>query len=174
MMIDRSQLEILQQRAEILAQEIVDREQEESGLQILRFTLGNEDYAIETSYVREIIPVAEITPLPCIPPYIKGIMNVRGKILSVIDLMAFLGIQRAEPGEFRKVIILHLNDFDIGILADSVPGLQTLSEELQTKLSTIDSETKYLKGVTADRIAVLDVERLLSDPKIVVNEELEE
>ena len=80
---------ILKARAKVLAQEPEKEVLDQDYLEVVEFLLAYETYGIESAYVREIYPLTEITPLPGTPPFVRGIVNIRGQILSVIDLKKF-------------------------------------------------------------------------------------
>ena len=83
-------------------------------LEILEFTLGQERYAFPSSYVREVFPLTEITPLPGLPPYILGVVNVRGRILSVMDIRRLLDFGNVGLTNLNKAIILHARGHGVG------------------------------------------------------------
>ena len=167
--------DILKQRARLLARENSRAQVVTDGLQTVRFTLLDEHYAIDAAHVCEVFPVKEITPLPCTPPYIKGIINVRGKILSVLDLRVFLKLPEKEASASNRIIILNNPELEIGVLVGRVIGLQTIPRNhIQPDLPTLgDARGHYLQGITGDRIALLDAEKLLSDPAIFIYEEVD-
>ena len=136
--------------------------------------LAYERYAIETAYIREIYPLKEFTPLPCTPPFVFGIINVRGQILSVIDIKKFFDLPDKGLGELNKVIFLQTDEMEFGILADKIIGIRSfLLKDIQQSLPTLkDIRVEYLRGVTEERVVILDVERIMSDKKIIVHEEM--
>lgn len=98
---------ILKMRAKELAHEAEEKETDEKYIEVVEFLLSHEKYGIETSYVREIYPLKEFMPLPCTPPFVFGIINVRGQILSVIDIKRFFELPEKGLSDLNKVIILH-------------------------------------------------------------------
>ncbi len=172
---------ILKKRAQDIAQE-PKKEEVEEYIEVVEFLLAYERYGIESSYVREVYPLKEFTPLPCTPPFVLGIINVRGQILSVIDIKKFFDLPEKGLGDLNKVIILHsegpvlseVEGMEFGILADVVLGVHNvLLSELQPSLPTLTGiREEYLKGVTGERVVILDAEKLLSDKKIAVHEEV--
>jgi purine-binding chemotaxis protein CheW len=142
--------------------------------EIIRFLLSEEYYGIDSAFVREVYPLKDFTPLPGVPSFILGIVNVRGKIISVIDLKKFFNLPEKGIGELNKVIILHNELMEFGVLADEVIGKEELDlEELLPVPSTITGiGIKYLKGVTKERLIILSAENLLADKDIVVNEKV--
>ena len=164
---------ILKTRAKALGHESRGREEPEEYIEVVEFLLANEKYGIESNYVREVYPLKELTPVPCTPPFVLGIISVRGQILSVIDIKKFFDLQEKGLGDLNKVIIIHNEKMEFGILADVILGTLSISlNEVQPSLPTLtDIRAKYLKGVARDRMVILDGEKLLSDKKIVVHEE---
>src|SRR5438105_2245634 len=84
--------QILHARAQALARAPERASATEASLDVLEFRLGKERYAVESRYVREIIPLKTLTPLPCTPSFVAGIVNVRGRIVAVLDLKKFFGL----------------------------------------------------------------------------------
>ncbi len=164
---------ILRQRARVLA-----GEPEETGageeLEIVEFLLAGERYGIAASYVREVCALNDLTPVPCTPPFVLGIINVRGQVVSVIDLKKFFDLPEKGLGDLNKVIILKADAMEFGILADVVHDVGRIAlDELQPSLPTLTGiREEYLKGIARDRMVILDAQRLLADGKIVVNEEI--
>jgi purine-binding chemotaxis protein CheW len=165
---------ILKQRAHLLAQETSLALSDASDLEVIRFQLGEDVYAFEAGYVREVFQLKELTPLPCTPPFILGIINVRGQVLSVMDLKIFFNLPEKGITNLNKLIILHKQGMVFGVLADVILGTHAmLVRELQLSLPTLtDVQEKYLKGVTKDRMVILDAEKLLSDTDTLVHEEV--
>jgi len=166
---------ILKSRAKILAVESEKKAKAEEFIQVVEFLLACEKYAVASEYVREIYPLKEFTPIPCTPPFVLGIINVRGQILSVIDIKKFFDLPEKGLTDLNKVIILHTESMEFGILADAIICVRNIvAGELQTSLPTLTGiREEYLKGVTKERTVILDAEKLLSDKSIVVHELVE-
>jgi purine-binding chemotaxis protein CheW len=147
----------------------------EGRLELLEFRLASERYAIESRFVQEVHPLRDLTPLPGTPPFVPGIVNVRGQILPVYDLKKFFDLP--EPGltDLHRVIHVQGHDMELGLLADIVVSIRVIAaNSLQASLPTLTGiRAEYLKGITDDRVVVLDLDRVLSDPKIVVHDEVE-
>ena len=88
----------------------------------LSFTLGSEHYAVPLLAVKEVIAVPEITPIPFSPAYFQGIMNLRGQVISIIDLRKKLGIKSSESAE-TSVIICDLDPLCLGVIVDSIDSV---------------------------------------------------
>ena len=166
--------EILKVRARALAREPQPEQEAADAIEVIEFVLAQERYAVESAYVREIYPLHELTPLPCTPPFVLGIVNVRGQILSVIDIKKFFDLPEKGLTDLNKVIVLRSESMEFGILADLIVGTRVVPvRELQASLPTLTGiREEYLRAVTADRAVVLDAGKLLSDPKIVVHEQV--
>jgi purine-binding chemotaxis protein CheW len=126
--------------------------------------------------VHEVVPLKDLTPLPCTPSFVLGIVNVRGRIMPVIDIKKFFDLP--EPGltDLHHIILVRGHDLEFGLLADVIVGVRTLPvDSVQPSLPTLTGiRADYLWGVTAERLVILDVDRILKDPRIVVHEEVEE
>ena len=164
---------ILRKRAQTLARQPL---QEETGgvLDVLEFLLTYETYAIEMRWVAETYPLKELTPLPGTPTFVAGIINVRGRILSVIDIRRFFDLPEKGLTDLNKVIIVHNGKMEFGILADEILGTRSIPlSEVQPPFPTLTGiREEYLKGVTRKRTAILDGAKLLTDRNLIVHEEV--
>jgi purine-binding chemotaxis protein CheW len=164
---------VLKTRAEALARENDDGALARESLEVVSFLLGQEKYGVESCYVREVWPLNELTPLPGTPPFVLGIVNVRGQVLSVIDIRKLFDLPQKGVGDLDRIIVLQNGVMELGILGNSILGVvQIPTDELQPTLPTLTGlRGEYLKGVTPDRMAILNAARLLSDENIIVREE---
>src|SRR5665647_1033115 len=89
MPVDEERKKILIARAQALARQPEKEEVAAGRIEIIEFLLAYERYGIESSYIGEVYPLKDLTPIPCTPPFVLGVMNVRGKIISVIDMRKF-------------------------------------------------------------------------------------
>ena len=166
---------MLRARARVLARAAESAPVGVASLELLEFRLAQESYALETRHVREVYPLRDLTPLPCTPPFVLGIVNVRGRITPVIDIKKFFDLPDKGLTDLHRVILVRGHDLELGLLADVIVGVRTIPEDsLQPSLPTLTGiRADYLKGVTAERLVVLDMDRMLADPKIIVHEEVE-
>jgi len=162
------QTRILKERAKNLAREGQADQATRKQLDVVEFLLAYERYAVESHWVREVHPLKEITPLPGTPAFVLGIINVRGRIVSVVDLKRFFDLPVRGLADLNRVIIIGDSAMEFGILADSVTRVRKIpADELQPALPTLTGvRADYLQGVHGDGLVVLDVARLLSNPKI--------
>lgn len=169
-----TQAGILHARALALAQKPRCESDEGASINVLEFRLAQESYAVELLHVREVYPFKELTPLPCTPAFVLGIVNVRGRIVSVLDLKKFFELPEKGITDLHRIILVEGNGLSFGVLADVVVGLRSIPlASLQPPPPTFEGiRNAYLKGVTAGRLVVLDLARILADPKIIVDEEV--
>ncbi len=118
--------------------------------QILVFLLDQEEYAIPITDAREIIPIVKITPVPNAPAFMRGIVNLRGKIVVVIDLEKRFGFRREHPVVPKHIIVLEVNGTYFGVIVDVVQVVLVVSQSQVEK--TRDSVTRkipsdYWQGV---------------------------
>ena len=164
---------ILKERAALLAQVATPVDEQASTVQVLEFRLGSERYAVDAASVREVNVLKEITPVPRTPDFILGVIAVRGRICSVVDLGRIFGLPASEQGPETRAIVMASRTMEFAVRADEVIGMREIATaELQSSLPTLTgARQKYLRGVTAERLAVLDAQRLLADDALVVREE---
>jgi len=165
---------VLRERAVALAREPAKEKLAEAMLEVVEFRLAAERYGIESAFVREVYPLRELTPVPCTPPFVMGIVNVRGQIVTVVDLKRFFDLPQQGLSDLNKVVILRAPGMGVGILADAVLGVRAVPvAALQPALPTLTGvREEFLRGVTAERLVVLDAGKLLSMPLLCVNEEV--
>ncbi|HLA72521.1 MAG TPA: chemotaxis protein CheW, partial [Steroidobacteraceae bacterium] len=89
-------------------------------LELLEFRLASERYAVETRHVVEVHPLRDLTPLPGTPPFIRGIVNLRGRILPVLDLKKFFDLPEQGVTDLHRIIVVRGIDLEFGLLADVV------------------------------------------------------
>ena len=165
--------QILRDRAKALAVK-PQAADERPRIGIVEIRLARERYAVESTYVREVLPLKDVTPLPCTPAFVLGLINVRGQILSVMDLRVFFDLPREAATRATKIVVLRSGDMEVGIVADGVVEARTLPlDDLHPALPTLTGvRATYLRGIAEGDLVVLDAAKLLGDKAIVVNEEV--
>jgi len=171
---DNERQRILKARAVALAREPAKSGEEEERIEIVEFLLADERYAIESHYIGEVYPLKDLTPLPCTPAFVLAVINMRGKILSVIDLRTFFDLPNRGLSDLNKVVVLHDGAMEFGVLADAIIAARWIPRSsLLSSLPTLtEVRAEYLMGVTEERLVVLDGGKILSDKGIVVHEEI--
>jgi len=166
---------ILRARAQALARAPAPVSAAGERLELLEFRLASERYALESRHVQEVHPLRDLTPLPGTPPFILGIVNVRGRILPVLDLKKFFDLPERGLTDLHRIILVRGHDLELGLLADVIVGVRSVAiASLQPSLPTLTGiRADYLKGVDEERLVVLDLDRLLADPKLIVHEDVD-
>jgi purine-binding chemotaxis protein CheW len=167
---------ILKARALALAQVQTPEKTAAESLEVVEFVLASERYAVESRFIREVEVLESLTPLPCTPAFVLGIVNLRGEILPVIDLKKFFDLPEKGLSDLNKIIVLQSGRMLFGILADAIIGMRhVLLANIHPSLPTLTGIRKnYLKGITPERMVILDAGNLLADESIVVQEEVGE
>lgn len=167
------QKEILKSRAEKLAR-VSHVEEPSERIKVLVFQLENERYAIEMIYVKEVFPLKDYTPIPCVPPFIFGLANIRRKILSIFDLKAFFELTHKNKG--TKLIIVEENEMELALLADEIYEIQLIKlKDIHPLPSLFLSTVKqdFLQGIAPNNVIIIDGKKLLSSKQIVIEEPVE-
>ncbi|MEG6584766.1 chemotaxis protein CheW [Dendrosporobacter sp. 1207_IL3150] len=155
--------------AELISEENLMEEDTQRG-KFLTFSIGNEFYGIEIANVTEIIGIQPITEVPELPNYVKGIINLRGKIIPVMDVRLRF---RKPPREYTDrtcVIVVDIKDVSVGLIVDSVAEVLSISEANivpPPDLKTV--QNRYIKGIgkVGDEVKLLlDCQRLLSEEEV--------
>jgi purine-binding chemotaxis protein CheW len=135
--------------------------------EFLTFTLGGEEYGIDILKVQEIRGYEAVTAIANVPEFIKGVLNLRGVIVPIIDLRLKFKLGRADYNEFTVVIILNLCDRVVGVVVDSVSDVITLPPEQVRPAPEFAAmlNTSYIMGLgTLDQrmLILMDIEKLMS------------
>ncbi len=133
----------------------------------LTFILGNEIYGIEILKVREIIKLMDITTVPQTPDYMKGVINLRGKVIPIVNLRSKFSMPEIEHTQETCIIVVEVNKTSIGIIVDSVSEVSNINngeiEEAPHLGQNIDTNFILGLGKTKERIVILlDIELVLS------------
>jgi purine-binding chemotaxis protein CheW len=162
---------ILEERARNLAQQEIDTHDGQDE-EILVFRLGDGGYSMPARFVQEVQPLTRYTPLPSTPPFIVGLVNVRGKILTALDIRPLLDIAQTNPKSQAFLLIVSANGVQIGILADVVVEVRHGDLNLSPALSTTAGRgVTWVRGVDQDLNLLIDPPVLLADPRIAINGE---
>lgn len=143
--------------------------------EFLTFTLGGEHYAIDILKVREIRAWERVTRIAGAPPWLKGVMNLRGAIVPVVDLRVYFGCGDGSCGPFTVMIVLQLAARLAAVVVDSVADVVNLADEAIQPAPEFAGlvGTRYISGLGAvgdTMLVVLDVERLMTAPEMALVE----
>ncbi|MCK9170883.1 MAG: chemotaxis protein CheW [Treponema sp.] len=148
-----------------------------NGARFLSFTLNGENYCMDILKVKELMGMTSVTPLPRTPEFIRGVINLRGQIIPVIDLRLKFGLSFREYTKRTCIIVVEVEySGDIvlmGLVVDSIQDVVSIPEEKLTKIPYINARIKseYIRGVadTPEGMKiVLDVLRVLSEKELEV------
>ena len=150
---------------------LAEKSQAVDSREVLSFQLGDEQYGIDILKVQEIRGCDNVTCIANTPAFIKGVIDLRGLIVPIIDMRLKFNLERADYSEFTVVIILSLEHRVVGIVVDGVSDVLTLTPEQIKSVPALGSavDDNYLSGVgTAgdSMILLLDIERLMGSPEM--------
>lgn len=133
----------------------------------LAFLLGKEQYAIPLLQVKEVIEMTEPTPIPQTPSYFKGVINLRGQVISVLDLRSKLQLSNIENGPKTAIIILDLEpSLCLGVIVDRINSVLAFhSEDVSPAPENLSTKDQYLTGVARREnkmTLILDIRAALS------------
>ncbi|MEF3697216.1 chemotaxis protein CheW [Desulfolutivibrio sp.] len=143
------------------------KKQDAELMQLVTFSIGEEEFGVDILKVQEIIRMMEITKVPRAPDFVEGVINLRGKVIPIIDLRKRFGLSTREHDKHTRIIVIEINNMIVGFVVDSV------SEVLRIPSNTVEPpppvvsglESEYISGVgkLEDRLLILlDLDRLLS------------
>jgi len=136
-------------------------------LQLVTFKVADEEFGLDILKVQEIIRIMDITRVPRAPAFVDGVINLRGKVIPIIDLRRRFGMERREHDQQTRIIVIELDRLIVGFVVDSV------SEVLRIPASTVEAPPSIVAGVDAEYISgvgkledrlliLLDLDKLLS------------
>lgn len=145
-----------------------EQDQPVEGGKFLSFFLGEEEYAIKILKVQEIIGLMPITPVPRMPEYVKGVLNLRGKIVPVMNLRTRFGLQEVEYTEETCVIVVQENEYLMGVIVDKVSEVANIEGNQIEEVPSMGAgeQSEYLSGIGKVKEQVkmiVDVKRVLFD-----------
>ena len=147
--------------------------------QVLCFSVDTEVFGIELEKVNEVIRLTNLTHLPKAPKFVKGIINLRGNVIPIIDLREKFGLQSLKYSSTTRAIIMEINDNRLGIIVDEVSKVNRInSSSIQESKSFSSFNADYIKGIANDKeqlIIILDMNKILTNNEIsmIKNDEIE-
>jgi purine-binding chemotaxis protein CheW len=136
-------------------------------LQLVSFKIGDEEFGVDILSVQEINRMSQITKVPNTPDFIEGVINLRGRIIPVIDLRVKLGMTRKEHGKNTRIVVVELKGQTIGFIVDEVNEVLRISKEITEAppdmVGGVNCDYITSIGKLEDRLLILlDLERILS------------
>ncbi|MEE8191036.1 MAG: chemotaxis protein CheW [Candidatus Scalindua sediminis] len=143
----------------------------------LTFALGKEEYGIEILKVREIIGLMEITTVPQTPDYMKGVINLRGKVIPVIELRLKFSMPEVEHTQETCIIVVEVGSAQAGIIVDSVSEVMDIKRDEIEETPNIGQgiDTNFINGLSEKNgklIILLNIEKVLSFEELEMVEQL--
>ncbi len=136
----------------------------ENALTVLIFDLGGERYGVDVMRVRGIRPLGKVTPVPGTQNFYRGVINLRGQILTVLDLRLFFGVREEEVIVPDEVVIARSFHLEMALLAHQVVGVQTIGADAVKAVEHMP----YSQGITRDKVVLLDITRLFEDQRLIL------
>lgn len=130
--------------------------------QLLSFELGQERYGIDVLYVHGVRKTGRITRVPGVPAFYRGVVNVRGEIVSVVDLRLFFGMEATGP-EPDELLLVRANNLQVGLLAHHISEVARIPK---SAIQPIDIH--YAQGITSEHMIILDLNTIFSDGRLIV------
>ena len=148
------------QYARVAEEEVSYTDDEVYKLLIFRF--GDEQYGIDVDVVTGVRSAGKITRVPGTPDFYPGVINVRGQIISVLDLQQFLGLS-ASDSVAPELVLIQGDNLSLALLTDRVEEVQWIPRD-----SVESVDMRYARGVTAERLVILDIDYLLADDRLII------
>lgn len=148
-------------------------------LKVIVFALGSEQYGVEVEKVKTIERMLPITRVPKTPPFVKGVINLRGVVTPVIDLRSRFGLEEQEYSDQTRIIIVAINDMEVGLIVDSANDVIDVdSDSIKEPPEIVGGiKAKYLHGIariTDERLLVLlNLQEVLNRDEIIQLERFE-
>lgn len=139
--------------------------------QFLTFTIEEEEYGIEILRVQEIKGLSKIRPIPNAPHYVKGVMNLRGAVVPILDLRSRFGIAEADYNQFTVIIMVSVGGKMFGLVVDAVSDVLNIAKEQIEETPDVggDVDTSFFRGmgkVGEKLVLLLNIDKLLASEKI--------
>lgn len=153
---------VLARRAAALAVPRPTTEEPSGGtLEVVAFELNSQVFAVEARQVRETLLPRDLTRLPGLPEHVRGIVNVRSRVVAALDLRPLLQLRGSDEASGEKLLIVEHDGAEFGLLAERVLGMKTVNAVLRREVPGLNE--KYLRGLTDDGTAVLAIDALFPD-----------
>jgi len=146
-----------------------EREDSTVTLQMVSFQVGVEEYAVDISSVQEIIHIQDLTTVPKTPDFLKGVINLRGKIIPIVDLTTRLSLSPKQPTKESRIVVVEDSGKTVGLIVDAmrevirIPSCSIRTPPTETEQ---DGSSLYIRGVAKmdnRLLVILDLEHLLGE-----------
>ncbi|HYE42329.1 MAG TPA: chemotaxis protein CheW [Caulobacteraceae bacterium] len=138
--------------------------------ELISFRIGEQEFCVDIMSVREIRGWTPATPLPRTPAFMKGVINLRGAVLPIVDLGSRLGLSTAEPTARHVIMVVHIGERTVGLLVDAVSDIITVTDgQIQpTPDVACDQVKTFVRGIFAIEgrmISLVELDRVLPEPE---------
>jgi purine-binding chemotaxis protein CheW len=165
--------EILAERALLLAREsktaldltFSDR------LLVIAFQVGDHRFAVEVKDIQEIVSLSQIVRVPCVPDFIAGITNVRGNIVTLVDVRRLFGDKSEGIVDLKRAILIANGESRLGLLSEEILGTMQFRRDSLQKMPHNRDADRFVRGLTDDLISLLDADAIISDPRVNIDDE---
>ncbi|MBE6836921.1 MAG: purine-binding chemotaxis protein CheW [Ruminococcus sp.] len=134
----------------------------ENGGQILTYTVNNVEYAVDITMVTDIIELPEITVVPLMPDYIKGVINLRGKVVPVIDLRERFSLERIDYDNKTCVIIINIQEISVGMIVDRVVDAENITTANIEESLRKNSYVSHLININGNMKLLVDYDKIIA------------
>lgn len=138
-------------------------------MDVVLFRMGSQLYGIDNHAIMAISKSTKCIPIPCTPPHILGVTNIRGKIIAVVDFASLNGIKTPVNNDAPTMIVIGNNDIEFGFYVDTIESNDEIFEsDLQHKTSNLEQIDKkgWIKAITVNGTIIFDIDKILSDEAI--------
>jgi len=157
-----------------IAEENLDDDEEDEDTQkdkFLTFKVGKEDYGLEICHVTEIIGIQKITEVPDMPDYVKGVINLRGKVIPIMDVRKRFKFEERDYDDRTCIVVVHINDTSLGLVVDTVKEVSDIPEkDIQPPPEIAEGNRQFfirgLGKVEEEVKILLDAEKLLTKSEL--------
>lgn len=141
--------------------------------QLIVFKLGNEEYALKIDQIKEIVLTPTVTKVPQTPSYVKGLANIRGNIIAILDLEEKFKVEGIQEKTGKYTLVVESETFKIGLMVNQVPNTLTVTENnielAQDIVGDVSSQSNYIQGIVKidNRLIILiDVYQLMKEKEL--------
>jgi len=144
------------------------------------FSIGNEEYGIEVEHVKTIERLMPMTRVPRTPPFVKGVVNLRGIVVPVIHLASRFGLPESEPTENTRIVMVSVGDLDVGFIVDAANDVIDVDpEKIEAPPEIVGGiRAKYLRGIArvgeSRLLVMLNLSEVLNKSEIIQLEQMED
>ena len=139
--------------------------------ELISFRIGDQEFCVDIMSVREIRGWTPATPLPRTPSFVKGVINLRGAVLPIVDLASRLGFESTEASDRNVIIVAQIGEQVVGLLVDAVSDILTVTDDVIQPTPDVASETakSFIRGLIAmdgRMISLIGLDRVLPDMEL--------